>query len=97
MRKAPREIVIRDAIKRKIPNPCQNCTDRKVGCHVGCKRETEYKAQVDVEYHKAQDVYVTERMLFSDGIKTSERIKRSRGRGNAKKWNQHTGRRKDGM
>ena len=28
-------------------SPCQNCKNRKFGCHADCKKYAEYKAQVD--------------------------------------------------
>lgn len=37
-------------------SPCQNCKERHLGCHGGCKKYAEYKAQAEKNkdaYHKA--------------------------------------------
>lgn len=36
--------------------PCKDCKERHLGCHGGCKKYAEYKAQVEKNkdaYHKA--------------------------------------------
>ena len=30
-------------------NPCYGCTERQYGCHSGCQRHKEYKAQLEAE------------------------------------------------
>ena len=91
MRTAPRNVVLLDAIRKKLPNPCNGCTDRKVGCHSGCEREAKYKADFEAEYQRAIECYLVERRL-----NISETMSRSRLKGNKGKYEYWSAYRKRG-
>ena len=59
--------------------PCENCSDRFVGCHATCKKYTEWKdgwVKMRIEQHKAHNA---EKAANDFLIKTAVRVMRRQG------------------
>lgn len=39
----------------KAKAPCKGCTDREVGCHAGCERYREFRAEIDARPRPRHD------------------------------------------
>lgn len=58
--------------------PCQNCTNRHVGCHSKCeifKEHTEEKTKYQNEYHKHRESEYSIDSYFSKRIRQEKRKK----------------------
>jgi hypothetical protein len=77
---------MQDAIKRKHPSPCKNCTDREVGCHSKCERYAEYKRAIEAESLKVFTSLKEERSLENSDVRSRIRTVKSGKRGTLRKW-----------
>lgn len=55
--------------------PCKNCADRTVGCHAGCERYREFRAEIDSRPRPRRDA---SDFLRENAARTMKKIHRHR-------------------